>query len=259
MIRRLSLLVALHLTVGPACLAQQTESTCEVLLGRVIAQEATLEPGCGLTPPSSEEKEKERSIEAAYERALWTCANSNLDPATRARVERRRAEFLLRYRQDDEGARRVLESALQDVTEKLGDDSPARVALLEDLADLYGSNGTNGRGGSPGADGVRAREMAREALRVRRTAFGERSLEAAQGLIFLAFGEIDSKLDLAERRAWEALEIARGHRGGVNQPALDALLVLAHVMKEQGRQAELEAVREASSTLSRRLVALGEL
>jgi tetratricopeptide (TPR) repeat protein len=182
----------------------------------------------------------------SYERAFQVCETSQISPELAARVAVDRAK-VLRYRGDDRKALQVLQEGLATTTAALGENSPTRVELLENLAQILGSSAGSE---TPGADEVRALEYAREALRVRRAAYGERSLETAAGLSYLAAGEVASEPEVAEKHAREALGIAREHDDGINEEAFDALLLLEEALRAQGENLEADAVREESSQVS---------
>jgi len=241
----------LLLVSGPA-LAQSAERADSNECAALLDQAKVLEKTHGGTPKI------DRAL-AAYDRAFARCgAVQDPSPATAARVAAARGDVLFVYHQDRQGAIRVLENGLKAVTAALGEDAAERVALLDELSNIYGSNASTGLSESPGADRVRSREMAEEALRVRQAAYGARSLKAAEGWVLLAAEEGLYQPELAEKYARQALEIAREHGDGVNPQTFHALAMLAETLRSLGRLSEAEAVDEETGEVIRELEASGQ-
>lgn len=181
----------------------------------------------------------------AYEEAFGSCG----DPRQRslsvgARVALARGRYLHLYGNDPGGAMAVFEDALRWTAEKGGLNHPVRVELLEGLASAIHADATL-RGDGAAIERARQRglELYREALAVRQAAHGADSLEAAEGLILIAYAHLESQPVLAESYARRAVEIAEEQTGLAHPAAREALVALKQALRQQGRDDEAKEVQ----------------
>jgi hypothetical protein len=229
------ILFALLVLASPMVGQTQSHSnaaTCKALLNKA----RLLEKEHGGTPRIDEAL-------STYNHAFGVCADADLEPELAAQAATRHGNVLFVYQNDPASALSVLGSGLDRVTAELGQDHPARIPLLDQMADIYAARSLRE---STGSDLVRSLDLWEEALRVRRVAFGERSLEASHGLVMLAATYLPYLPELAEEYSREAVDSAREHQNGVNSQVYDALLMLEEALHKQGRlAAAAEAEEEA--------------
>lgn len=208
---------------------------------------------------SSAAKQCERSLDTArkteyeggqaekalglYAEAFELCDRAVLpvDLAARLAVYRGTVQYV--YQNDDIAALETYAKGLEAVTAAKGIDDPARIALLEGMANVLGTAAARGSSTAPGADQARALELYEEALRVRGVAYGEHSPEVAQGLVLLAGAAMWDDPTVAESYARRAYEVA-SERGAVNPQAAAALSVLHDAYVRQGKATQADEAQE---------------
>lgn len=246
MTRRVLTLVILLLAAAPLA-AQPAEPPGEPGCQQLLENARELEIEAGATPRMDDAL-------AAYDRALAVCDEQDLSPGSAAFVAGQRAK-VLRYRNDHDEALAVLEDALREVTAALGDDHPSRIALLDQVSDLFASGAFSD---AREARRVRALELEEEALRVRRAAYGERSREAARGLLRIAAIHLAYEPGVTEEYSRKAIEIARGHDDGVNPEVYEGQLMLEEALRRQGELVEAEEVQARAHRIVAQLEARGQ-
>lgn len=232
----------LVVSVGPPAVAggvPSDEARCLQLLesaGEAMAK----------APGHPEPKLQAERGRSAYERAFERCG----DPRERslavgARVALARGRYLHLYGNDPGGAIAVFEDALRWTAERGGLNHPVRIELLEGLASAIHADAVR-RDDSAAIERARQRglELYREALAVREAAHGAESLEAAEGLVLIAYAHLESQPVLAESYARRAVEIAEEQTGLVHPAAREGLIALERALRQQGRDEEAKEVQD---------------
>lgn len=161
-----------------------------------------------------------------------------------ARLEARRGGFVLVYDGDPRRAVEVFEEALEWVTAEGGADHPARIELLEGLARALHAAALRDDAEKGLRDRQRSEGAYAEALRVRRAAYGDESVEAARGLLLVAASHLAEQPATAETYAREALATSERVAGPIHPSVFESLVMVESALREQGRSAEADEVRE---------------
>ncbi|HEX2251735.1 MAG TPA: hypothetical protein VHQ65_00535 [Thermoanaerobaculia bacterium] len=236
----LSAIAALTLFLTLPALAEQGPAACEDLLQKADRLRST-----------------DRALEAKslYERLLDTCADAELPDSLWAEVATRRGEFTWFYGNDRRGASEIFEAHLETLTARTGADDAARLPLLEALAEVSSALALDSDNDRAASDLQRAFDLYAEALRVRELAYGERSLEAADGLDRVAAVHLlenpAKSADLFRR----SFEIRKEKLGLYHQEVLKSLPTLREALRMQGKEAEaadvLTLYEDIADTLDR--------
>lgn len=189
-----------------------------------------------------------------YVRALENChaAKGELPLELEARVALSRAYFNSTYEKAPAAAVQSLEAALASVTARGGADHPARVSLLEALADAVATKAILELGTEPGFN-QRAVELSLEAMALREELYGPKSAEAAQGHTFLANVFQSTAPDVAEDHARRAVEIGHNLDGDDLETVFEALSTLAEVQRSQGKVDEAKETQKMVTKVIRRM------
>ena len=211
---------------------------CEKLLDAAEASGRHLERG----------EETIRLYSAAFEQ----CGKTDLSPDLAARVAAKRGDVLLAYENDPERALAVFEQGLAEITAAGGLDHPARIALLEGVAETLEGRVLRGKSAKPASDEEKSLNLRKEALELRKAVYGERSAEFIRGLNVLAFAYLDRQPTVAEELAKQAVEITISDPA-LTESAAESYSTLAAVYEALGQEDAEEAARERAGELFDRI------
>lgn len=189
--------------------------------------------------------EGEKAVEL-FEHAFRVCPKAESLPLEEgARLADLRGRFLFIERKDAAAAIEVYDDALAWTASKVGLNHPARIDLLEGLAFVVENQAVQEDEPAEAAAGLeRARQLYSEALKIRESAYGARSLEAVEGWLLLSAAYLNDHPIIAEAHARRGYAIVEEVAGPYAPAALDALSTMMAALEKQGKAQEVAELRE---------------
>lgn len=203
--------------------------------------------------------EGEKAVEL-FEHAFRVCPKAESLPVEGgARLANLRGRFLFVERKDAAAAIEVYDEALAWTASKVGLNHPARIDLLEGLAFVIENQAVQEDVPEEAAAGLeRARHLYHEALKIRESAYGARSLEAVEGWLLLSAAYLNDHPIIAEAHARRGYEIVEEVAGPYAPSVLDALSMMMAALEKQGKAREAAELRERYVTVETKLRQAGK-